>query len=229
VERIRSFRKRREALLAVDEMVRDIVQALDAQQVLNNTVVVFTSDNGWLEGSHRKPGKVFLYEESIRVPLVMRGPGIPENQIRTQLVNNLDLVASLIALTGTTPGDLIDGRNLMPIISSAAAPWRSALVVHGVLQIGETGSDYEHMDAIRSKSYMYMALHSAKWGRETEFYDLNADPYELVNRVTDPKYSTVVRFFREALKSQSVCAFSTAKFGIAYSNGTVNSRVRQSV
>jgi N-acetylglucosamine-6-sulfatase len=71
-------RKRLQVLLSVDDMISDLVEALDAGRELENTYIVFTSDNGWHQGEHRlSEGKFTPYEESIRVPLVVRGPDVP--------------------------------------------------------------------------------------------------------------------------------------------------------
>ncbi len=96
---------------------------------LDNTVVIYTSDNGFLFGDHRLVGKTAAYEGSIKVPLLMRGPGIPEDQTRDQLVSNLDVTATIVDLAGAKPGVPLDGKSLVPLFANADAPWRSALLI----------------------------------------------------------------------------------------------------
>ena len=96
---------------------------------LDNTVVIYTSDNGFLFGDHRLVGKTAAYEGSIKVPLLMRGPGIPEDQTRDQLVSNLDVTATIMDLAGAKPGVPLDGKSLVPLFANADAPWRSALLI----------------------------------------------------------------------------------------------------
>ena len=96
---------------------------------LDNTVVIYTSDNGFLFGDHRLVGKTAAYEGSIKVPLLMRGPGIPEHQTRDQLVSNLDVTATIVDLAGAKPGVPLDGKSLVPLFANADAPWRSALLI----------------------------------------------------------------------------------------------------
>ena len=88
-----------------------IVNQLAAIGKLDQTYIIFTSDNGFFHGEHRVPqGKVLLYEPSIRVPLIIRGPNIPAGQHRSQFVENIDLAPTIVAATGAQPGRVMDGR-----------------------------------------------------------------------------------------------------------------------
>ena len=111
----------------MDDLVAAVVAALKDTGKLEHTVVIYTSDNGFLFGDHRLVGKTAAYEGSIKVPLLMRGPGIPEDQTRDQLVSNLDVTATIVDLAGAKPGVPLDGKSLVPLFVSADAPWRSAL------------------------------------------------------------------------------------------------------
>ncbi len=204
---IYKFRKRRETLLAVDEMVRDIVGALQINRLMGKTYIIFTSDNGLMQGEHRLGGKLVLYEESIRVPFVIRGPSVSHNQVRTQLATNLDLTATILALAGATPGNAIDGRSLLPVIQFPAGKWRSAFGYQGWHTLNTPPR--LNFDAIRSKNYIFGKLVSEQYGVEEEFYDLTTDPYEMTNRARDARCTTVVNFLRSALVNLSVCAGSS--------------------
>ena len=97
-------RERLRALRAVDDMVATIVAALKETGRLDDTYVVYTSDNGFHMGQHRLfVGKTTAYEEDIRVPFVMRGPGVPAGQRIEQLVLNNDLAPTFAAIAGVTP------------------------------------------------------------------------------------------------------------------------------
>jgi N-acetylglucosamine-6-sulfatase len=109
-----------QTLQSVDDLVEAIVGALDSTGELENTVIIYTSDNGNIFGDHRMIGKTSAYEGAIRVPLILRGPGIPENERREQLVNNLDVVATIVELAGATPGVMLDGRSLSPLKDGSA-------------------------------------------------------------------------------------------------------------
>ena len=108
------YQQRLESLLAVDEAVAQIVNQLAATGKLDQTYIIFTSDNGFFHGEHRIPqGKVLLYEPSIRVPLIIRGPNIPAGKHRSQFVENIDLAPTIVAATGAEASRIMDGRSLL--------------------------------------------------------------------------------------------------------------------
>ena len=94
----KTYRAALRSLQSVDDLVAAVMAALKDTGKLDNTVVIYTSDNGFLFGDHRLVGKTAAYEGSIKVPLLMRGPGIPEDQTRDQLVSNLDVTATIVDL-----------------------------------------------------------------------------------------------------------------------------------
>jgi N-acetylglucosamine-6-sulfatase len=189
-----SFRKRREAMLAVDDMIKRVVNTLTATGKLDNTIIVVTSDNGYSEGSHRYQGKIVLYEESIRVPLIISGPGIPKGAKRDQMVNNLDLVASIIDWSGATPGRVMDGRSLASVMADASTPWRTGLLLEN-----------NHAFGIRTKDWLYSHLRSGKWGEEREMYDLSKDPRELDNIADKPAYRHQQDALKDLVETLSTC------------------------
>jgi N-acetylglucosamine-6-sulfatase len=202
------FRNRRESLLSVDDLVGSVVSALDSQGLLDNTIVIFTSDNGYSLGSHRWIRKLLLYEESIRVPLVIRGPGVPAGQIRSQLVNNLDVVATIVLQAQASPGNVLDGRSLMPIIADPTAPWRTALLVQGSFKDddgdGNPTSNLTYF-GVRGKRYVYEQISDG----ERELYDLSTDAFELNNIASSPKSGSIVAYYKNLLGPLSACAGST--------------------
>jgi N-acetylglucosamine-6-sulfatase len=112
----RRHRGRLESLLSVDDQVKKIVKLVRKYGDKRNTFIIFTSDNGLEMGSHRIMFKNYLYEEGERVPLIIRGPGVPQNVTRDQLVANIDLAPTIVALTKSRPGRVMDGINLLPLI-----------------------------------------------------------------------------------------------------------------
>jgi N-acetylglucosamine-6-sulfatase len=167
------FRRRRESLLAVDDMVRSLIGVLTETGRLDNTYVVFTSDNGFSEGAHRWVGKSVPYEESIRVPLIVRGPGVMTGAIRTELVNNLDLAATILDWAGATAGNALDGRSLRPLLAPGEIPWRTAILT----QMRRRG---HRVAAVRTRTHLYAETRGS--ALEREYYNLEADPYQLANQ-----------------------------------------------
>ena len=118
---------------AVDEMVEAIIQTLESSGQLENTYIFFASDNGFHFGSHRQVlGKTSPYEEEIRIPMVVRGPGIPTGVVYDHLVGNTDLAPTWAELAGATPPDFVDGRSLVPLLASAPpdkSDWRQCFLL----------------------------------------------------------------------------------------------------
>jgi N-acetylglucosamine-6-sulfatase len=168
-----------QTLLAVDRAVARIVGALRDTGRLSTTLIVFMGDNGYLWGEHRLGDKRAVYEESIRVPMVIRYDPITRSaRLDDHLVLNMDLAPTWAALVGRTmPG--ANGRSLLPLLRSSTAPWRNEfLIEHLKDNEGDpiTRSDPTYC-AIRTMRFKYVLYQT----REQELYDLRADPYELQN------------------------------------------------
>jgi N-acetylglucosamine-6-sulfatase len=127
------YRNRLRSMLAVDEMIKRLINSLKDSGKLRNTYIVFTSDNGHLLGEHRKAqGKWSAYEEDIRVPLIVRGPGVPEGRVRPHMVLNNDLGPTFAQLARVSPPSFVDGRSFVPLLKNSPPPpsnWRSAFLV----------------------------------------------------------------------------------------------------
>ena len=189
-------RQRLESMLAVDEMVASIVGELEAAGELENTYIFFTSDNGWLAGVHRmKEGKDRAYEESARVPLFVRGPGVSPGSSVRELALNTDLAPTFAELAGV--GFPADGRSLAPLLRGEGPPsWRSAILLEGF--VGKKDRVYS---AVRTGTHKYVEYGNG----EEELYDLEADPYELesLHESADPSLLEDLKARLDALKSCS--------------------------
>jgi arylsulfatase A-like enzyme len=207
----RRYRCRLESLLAVDDGVGRIVDALSRGGELDNTLIIFTSDNGFFGGEHRvRTGKNRVYEEAIRVPLVIRGPGVPEGGTVNDLSINADLAPTILDAAGATPGLPEDGRSLLPFADQPDRFHGRELLIEkgnilddddeGAIQSGEFA-------AIRTSRYIYVENATG----ETELYDLAGDPYELDNQIANPAYAPVVAALATRLASLRGCAGETCK------------------
>ena len=191
-----SYQQRLESLLAVDEAVARLVEALRRARDLDDTLIIFTSDNGFFHGEHRVPtGKLLPYEPSIRVPLIMRGPGIPAGRRVHQRVANIDLAPTIVDAAGATPGRIMDGRSLLPVIAQPNVSLRRDLLI-------ERGPGVGTFTAVRAPNYFY-----AEYGNgEQELYDLARDPYQLRSRHTDPAYAAIRESLAERLAHLRACS-----------------------
>jgi N-acetylglucosamine-6-sulfatase len=191
-----NYQQRLESLLAVDEAVAAIVEELRRAGELNNTLIVFTSDNGFFHGEHRvRNGKVLVYEPSIRVPLVLRGPGVPRGAHRRQLVTNADLAPTILDAADARPGRVEDGRSLFPLLRDRGREWGRDLLVEGAA--GVNGP----FRALRNYRYVYVEYANG----ERELYDLQRDPYQLQSRHADRRYRTVRRMLARRLEALRSC------------------------
>jgi N-acetylglucosamine-6-sulfatase len=177
----RYYRCRLDSLLAEDLGVQQVVGALSASGELDNTLVIFTSDNGFMHGEHRvKTGKVVPYEESIRVPLLIRGPGFPAGKTVREKSINADLAPTILEATGALAGVRGDG---MPLQDLAAAPGR---------ELGrELSIETNQYAGVRTDRYIYIEYTGGTNSGFVEMYDLEADPLELQNAAANPAYATV--------------------------------------
>ena len=170
---------------------------------LANTVIIFISDNGHFAGHHRiSSGKLSYYEESIRVPFMMRGPGIPANTIRSQLVSNIDLAPTILDLADTPASWATDGKSLLPLIQDASTPWRTAVFVDGFVRVDSDNPP--KFNAVRTPRYLYVEHEIAS--NDKEFYDLQLDPFQLQNKASDPAYADVRSNLQTKLDTLKTCA-----------------------
>ncbi|MGH2966267.1 MAG: sulfatase family protein, partial [Solirubrobacterales bacterium] len=157
----RKYRCELESLLSVDDGVKRVVDALDATGVLGNTLVIYTSDNGYFHGEHRIPDeKTRVYEESIRVPLLMRGPGIPQGVAINPLVVNADLAPTIVDAANVHPGQTMDGRSMLPVVTYP-----------GVFKNRELLIEEPTVKAIRTPRYLYAEYKNG----DRELYDVRDD------------------------------------------------------
>jgi N-acetylglucosamine-6-sulfatase len=177
-----------ESLLALDRSVKSIVQTLKQKHELNDTVIVYTSDNGFLWGQHRLGGKLWPYEESTHVPLVVRTPWTQGNgTVSTAQVLNIDLASTIAGLAGVRPGIPQDGVSFVPLLHGEKVRWRRSYVIEylGTNELSTGGPP--PYDAVHTSRYLYVE-YKRGW---RELYDLKRDPWELDNVAGTPKYAAV--------------------------------------
>jgi N-acetylglucosamine-6-sulfatase len=169
------FRNQIESMRAVDDLIGAVIAQLQAGAELDDTVIIFTSDNGLLQGEHRLNAKIVPYEESIRVPLYIRAPGYPA-QTTTRMSFNTDLAPTIMDFAQATPGGVPDGRSLVPLLANPnRTPWRKQALLMARTGQSDGYAGIRASDLSSTPNEVYIE-HSTG---EKEFYDLAADPYEL--------------------------------------------------
>jgi N-acetylglucosamine-6-sulfatase len=194
-----NWRQENESLLAVDEAVAGIVDTLGRTGELENTLILFTSDNGFMHGEHRaKAEKVLLYEESVRVPLIARGPGVPRGFRDPRPVANIDLVPTIMDAAEALPGRLLDGRSLLDQLEDPTSWWGRDIL----LENGGGANSVPAYRAIRTNRFLY-AEHLSTG--EFELYDLERDPFQMRSLDWAPRYADVQRDLAARLRRLRNC------------------------
>jgi arylsulfatase A-like enzyme len=166
-----NYRLKAQSLQAVEEIIQDLFDRIDAAGQLNNTYFVFISDNGWLHGQHRLRTKNFPYEETVRMPLYVRGPGITAGRRITALVTIADLAPTFAAWAGASvPADL-DGRSLAGLLTGGSSPNRKVVAM-------KSPSHSQNWRAVRTATHTYVRYLATG---EQELYDNVTDPLQLQN------------------------------------------------
>lgn len=170
-----------ESLRSVDRLVRRVVNALRRAGELDDTLVVFTSDNGFMRGQHRiDSGKSLAYEESIRVPLLIAGPGFRGERTVHGPVANIDLAPTILRATGTSPSLVIDGEHLQGTDERQGV---------GEVLIEIYGRRQENVFGVRTPRFSFFQNSDG----ESELYDLRRDPFQLHNLAGKHQNSAVQR------------------------------------
>ncbi|XP_013388966.1 N-acetylglucosamine-6-sulfatase-like [Lingula anatina] len=227
------FRNRWRTLLSVDDMVENVINLLTQRKLLDNTYVFYSSDNGYHLGQFSLPqDKRQLYEFDVRVPLMVRGPGIKAGQLREEIILNIDLAPTFIALSAQTAPSQMDGMSFHNLLAQnatiPASSWRESFVIEHqgeYKQINPGCPQYNNMDlancdpncvcedaknntygCVRTLSadtnYMYCVFEDTE--NFAEFYDLNKDPDQLSNAIQTVSKSVLMDQGKK-LMELSVC------------------------
>jgi len=174
---------RLKSMRSVEEELEAVLVALQASGRMDRTFVFYTSDNGLLMGEHRAVGrKDNHYEESIRVPLIVRGPGVPAGRSLAHPVLNIDLAPTFAELAGVPIPDSVDGRSILPLLGAtppSLESWRTDFLVESYAE----GPSL----ALRTADWLYAELDSG----EKELYDMKKDPFqtESLHRTATPEFT----------------------------------------
>lgn len=199
-------RQRAESLFVLDVQIGRTVSELSRSGQLANTVIAFTSDNGYYLGEHRKRhGKINLHEPSLRVPLIVSGPGVPQGR-RFDPVSTIDLAPTIAAYAGTRMRRA-DGMDLAPLVAAGDRGWDRAVVTEGMMpearylarkRLGKVALNTRGLRLGRWKLTRYST-------GETELYDLANDPLEQSNLARRPRHAGTLRDLRRLYRRYADC------------------------
>jgi arylsulfatase A-like enzyme len=179
-------------LVALDRSIGAVMERLEATGELDNTVVIFISDNGKHWGEHRMDSKSTAYEESVKVPFALRYPAlIPTPYVEEKLVANIDIAPTIYEMSETRMPDTVDGMSLLRLFGGQE--WRSTLLL-------EAWPDRGHWTAVHTGDSIYIETDNDL----SEFYDLVSDPYEMENAIDDPQYESTIMELKAILDREKV-------------------------
>ncbi|KQZ70115.1 sulfatase-like hydrolase/transferase [Nocardioides sp. Root151] len=228
-------RQRAESLYVVDGAVKRMIANLKKTGKLDNTVVVFTSDNGYFLGEQGIPtGKVLPYEPSLRVPLLMRGPGIPKGEVRTDPFLSIDYASTFSDLGDAKVGPAVDGRSMLDVVrlgdETSGDSWsrvvltettptnavRDALAAKQPVGARTAEMMLGKVTGIRTGQYLYTEWQAEpgdpKSNIRQELYDVRGDPNEYENLALDPKQESLLAEFHKILVRARTCVGPECEF-----------------
>jgi arylsulfatase A-like enzyme len=189
---------------SVDDNVGRLLDYLDEEGLAENTIVIYTSDQGFFLGDHGWYDKRFMYEESLRMPFVIRYPrGIKPNSVSKEMILNLDFAPTFLDYAGISVPAEMQGRSLRPVLSGdTPADWRTSMYYRYWMHCDEIHNVYSHY-GIRTHQYKLIYYYGEAYGLagsiehpitpEWELFDLEKDPYEMKNVYEDPEYAETVK------------------------------------
>ncbi len=190
-------RKQLQSLNALDKSVDRIMGLLEEQGRLDDTIVMYLSDNGLFWGEHRGDRKQWVYEEASHIPFAIRYPRlVAQPRVEDRLVANIDIAPTLYELAGLPVPSKVDGQSLVPLLKGTNT-WRDALMI-------ETQTFYGHYYAVHTGRYVYCELD----GDRSELYNLETDPYQLNNAIDEPGNAPIVAALK--IRLHQIRSVSTA-------------------
>jgi N-acetylglucosamine-6-sulfatase len=183
-------------LNSLDRSIDRIIAKLDEQGELDNTFILYVSDNGRSQGENRLDGgKIYPYEAIIHVPMGIRYPAlISEPRVESRIVGNIDIAATIYDLAGVQPPYPLDGMSLIPLLQDSGE-WRDRIMIEAWPKVGLGTPPYL---GVRTEHYMYIETE----GDLAELYDMEKDPHQLENLINDPEYADVITELRAYLAEQ---------------------------
>jgi uncharacterized sulfatase len=211
----------------IDDNIGRLIEYLKKEGLYDNTIIIYTSDQGYMLGEHDYWDKRWMYEESMRMPFFIRYPKqMPANKRTDAIINNTDFAPTIIELAGGETPDYMQGHSFKPILETGNEPadWRQATYYRYWMHMAHQLGNPAHF-GIRTKEYKLIFFYGRyyvntqtsddwnknDWGNRYdfntppgwEFYDLKKDPFEMDNRYNDPEYEEMIKYLKaELLKTR---------------------------
>lgn len=184
------YRRYCETLRGVDESIGAVLAMLEEKGIADETLVIYMGDNGFSFGEHGLIDKRHFYEESVKVPFLVRCPSLFEGgQTFNQMVQNIDIAPTVLELAGLESPEYMQGLSFLPLFQDANTPWRDRIFYEYYWEY-----DFPHtptMHGVRTDRYKYIRYHGI-WDTN-EFYDLQEDPNEMHNLIASPEHQELIK------------------------------------
>ena len=185
-------------IAAVDENVGRLLDYLEEEQLAENTMVVYTSDQGFYLGEHGWFDKRFMYQESFKTPLLIKWPNVIEAGItEDEMVQNLDFAQTFLEAAGLVPPEDMQGESLLPLLKGEKDNWEREAVYYHYYEYPAEHAVKRHYGIATKR---YKLIHFYYDTDEWELYDLEKDPSEMQNVYASPDYKNVRSMLKEKLK-----------------------------
>ena len=188
---------------SVDDQVGRLLDYLEEHDLVDNTLIVYTSDQGFFLGEHGLYDKRFMYEEAFRTPLIIMYPGGLKGKHCDELVQNIDYAPTIMDAAGLSVPEDMSGMSLVPLLKGEDISWRKSLYYH-FYDYPSVGMARKH-DGVRNERYKLIHFYGEGYGDDKdidswELYDLQEDPTEINNLYGDERYEIIGTELREELE-----------------------------
>lgn len=188
------------SLMSADDAVANIIETLENENIRQNTIIIFMSDNGFALGDHRLIGKACPYDICLHIPFVISYPDkIPASRSDANLILNLDIAPTLMQFAGASTTSTIDGQSFASLLTNPNESWRDGFLIEQYADDGEERSMVSLVPA-------YVGFRTNKWKYieyatgEQELYNLLLDPYEMTNLAGLPEYASVIKELQQRIE-----------------------------
>ena len=181
---------------SVDDGIGEVLDYLDESGLFENTIVIYSSDQGWYLGEHGWFDKRWMYEESLKTPLLVKWPGVVEaGSINNDIVSNLDFAQTFLDLAGVRSPSDMQGSSLVPILKGKTPlNWRDSFYYH-YYEFPGGHSVARHCGVTNGKHKLIHYYRKGEW----ELFDIEKDPNELNNVYDNPEYASIVKSLNREL------------------------------
>ncbi len=185
-------------ITGIDNAIGRVLQLLKKKGLDENTILIYSADNGFMRGDRGTAGKWNHYEQSLRVPLIIYDPRLPDEKrgrVLNELVNNVDLPATFVDFAGLEIPHVFQGRSLVPLLEDTQSQWREDIFTEHKFKL------YNNWHSVRNERYKYTSYDNEMGGSYDCLYDLEKDPSEYVNQLNNPEYSSILKKMKGRMSS----------------------------